>query len=150
VSTTDVPRGTTLNVHVTGRRVVSTIIDGLVLGGFFAIMASIFGTTTSSEPGTFSVTMSTGPTLVCTIAAIAYFILMEGYLGRTLGKMVTGIRIIDEQTGDVPGLGKATIRTVLRVVDGLLGYLVALIVVLVSAKRQRIGDMAAHTLVVRA
>jgi uncharacterized RDD family membrane protein YckC len=34
-------------------------------------------------------------------------------------------------------------------VDGLLGYLVAWIVVLVSARRQRIGDMAADTLVIR-
>ena len=40
-------------------------------------------------------------------------------------------------------------RTVLRIIDSLFCYLVAFITVLASAKRQRLGDMAAHTLVVR-
>lgn len=150
MSTTNVPSGTTMNVHVTGRRVVSTLIDGLVMSALFAILAAMFGTGTSTESGAWSVTLGGGGTVVYVLAVIAYFVLMEGYLGRTLGKMVAGIRIVDERTGGLPGLGPAAIRTVLRVVDGLLGYLVAFIVVLVSAKRQRIGDMAAHTLVIRA
>ncbi|WP_266096559.1 RDD family protein [Rubrobacter marinus] len=41
-------------------------------------------------------------------------------------------------------------RTLLRVVDGLLSYGVAFVAVLVSEKRQRLGDMMARTLVVRA
>jgi uncharacterized RDD family membrane protein YckC len=36
-----------------------------------------------------------------------------------------------------------------RIVDGLFSYLVAFIAVLISGKNQRLGDMAAHTLVVR-
>ena len=47
----------------------------------------------------------------------------------------------------VPG---AILRTLLRVVDGLFGYLLGYVVVLASARRQRLGDMVAHTLVVRA
>jgi uncharacterized RDD family membrane protein YckC len=39
---------------------------------------------------------------------------------------------------------------VLRLVDGLFSYLVAFGTVLASGQRQRLGDMAAHTLVVRA
>jgi uncharacterized RDD family membrane protein YckC len=42
------------------------------------------------------------------------------------------------------------VRTALRLVDGFAGYLVAFITVLATAKRQRLGDMAAHTIVVRA
>jgi uncharacterized RDD family membrane protein YckC len=41
------------------------------------------------------------------------------------------------------------IRTILRVVDGLGGYVVAFVTVLVTPKRQRLGDLAAHTLVVQ-
>ena len=41
------------------------------------------------------------------------------------------------------------IRTVLRIVDGLLSYLVAFVTVLASHENQRRGDMAAHTLVIR-
>ena len=80
---------------------------------------------------------------------LVYYILLEGYLGQTVGKMLLGIKVIREDTGEVPGIGAVAIRTVLRLVDGLFGYLVGFIAVLASAKRQRLGDMAAHTLVVR-
>ena len=43
----------------------------------------------------------------------------------------------------------AAIRTVLRLIDGLFFYLVGFVSVLASGKNQRLGDMAAHTLVVR-
>jgi hypothetical protein len=52
-------------------------------------------------------------------------------------------------TGQTPGIAAAAIRTLLRIIDGLFSYAVAFIVVLTSGKRQRLGDMAAHTLVVR-
>jgi uncharacterized RDD family membrane protein YckC len=67
----------------------------------------------------------------------------------SLGKMLLGIKVVREDTGEVPGVGAAVIRTLLRLIDGLFAYLVGFIAVLVSAKRQRLGDMAAHTLVVR-
>ena len=140
---------TELNVHVTGRRVVATLFDGLVLGLAYWLVAWAFGTVTSAGPYSWTAQTSTGPTLLYVLCALAYFVLLEGYRGQTLGKMVVGVRVVDEQTGQVPNLGKAAIRTVLRLVDGLLGYLVAFIVVLVSSRRQRIGDMAAHTLVAR-
>jgi uncharacterized RDD family membrane protein YckC len=41
------------------------------------------------------------------------------------------------------------IRNLLRIVDGFFFYLVGAIVVWVSKGRQRLGDMAAHTLVVK-
>jgi uncharacterized RDD family membrane protein YckC len=50
----------------------------------------------------------------------------------------------------VPGFeAAALVRSLLRVVDGLFGYLVGFVAVLASQKNQRLGDMAAHTLVVR-
>ena len=41
-------------------------------------------------------------------------------------------------------------RSVLRVVDGLFGYLVGFVAVVASHKNQRLGDMAARTTRVRA
>ena len=73
---------------------------------------------------------------------------MEGYLGQTLGKMLLGIKVVREDTGGVPGLKAAVIRTLLRIVDGF-SYLVAFVAVLASQKNRHLGDMAAHTLVVR-
>jgi uncharacterized RDD family membrane protein YckC len=68
---------------------------------------------------------------------IGYYVLLEGYLGQTVGKMVTGIKVVSEATGVTPGLAKAAIRTVLRLIDGLFTYTVAFIAVQVSGKRQR-------------
>jgi uncharacterized RDD family membrane protein YckC len=60
-----------------------------------------------------------------------------------------GIKVVAEATGQTPGIAAAAIRTLLRLIDSLLGYAVAFITVLASDKRQRLGDMAARTLVVR-
>ena len=138
-----------VNVHVIGRRVVATLVDGLVLGLAYGMVAWAFGTVTTTGAYSWAAETSTAPTLLYALGAFAYFALLEGYRGQTLGKMVVGVRVVDEQTGQVPGLGKAAIRTVLRLIDGLLAYLVAFIVVLVTPRRQRLGDMAGRTLVVR-
>lgn len=134
-------------VHVTGRRVLATVIDALVLGLINLVLAVPAGLMGGNE------TAAAGLSLVATLAAlliwVLYYILMEGYLGQTAGKMVCGIKVVREDGGEVPGLGKAAIRTVLRVVDGFFAYLVAFVAVLAYGKRQRLGDMAAGTLVVR-
>ena len=130
------------DVHVTGRRILAILVDGVVLGIPFWLISSLFGTTSASNSGSAT-------TLISVVIFLLYYILMEGYLGQTIGKMLLGIKVVREDTDKVPGLGAATIRTLLRIIDGLFGYLVGFIAVMASAKRQRLGDMAAHTLVVR-
>jgi uncharacterized RDD family membrane protein YckC len=142
---------TTANVHVTGRRVVATIIDGFGVGGIYAAMAGMFGTvTTDGGAGHWVATMPTAGTVAYAVVVALYFVLLESYRGQTLGKMVVGIKVVAEATGAPPGPAAATVRTVLRLVDGVATYFVAFIAVLVTTKRQRLGDVAAHTLVVRA
>jgi uncharacterized RDD family membrane protein YckC len=139
------------NVQVTGRRVVATIIDGFIIGGIYAAMAGMFGTiTTDGAAGHWVATMPAAGTVAYVVVVAVYFVLLEGYRGQTLGKMVVGIKVVSETTGAPPGMTAAMVRTALRLVDGLASYLVAFIAVLATAKRQRLGDMAAHTLVVRA
>ncbi|GAB7044078.1 MULTISPECIES: RDD family protein [Catenuloplanes] len=141
------------DVHVTGRRVVANLIDGVLLVGVGAgiMMATGVETTTATTTAGTSTMWSMSPagTLMYAAFALAYYVLMERFFGRTLGKMVTGIRVVGEGSGAAPTWGQAFIRTLLRVVDGMFGYLVAFVAVLVSGKRQRLGDMAAKTLVVR-
>jgi len=137
-----------LEVHVTGRRVLATIVDAIVLAVGFWVMSALFGST-SVEGGQVGASLSGVAALASFILVFAYYIVLEGYLGQTLGKMLLGIKVIREDTGEAPGLKAATIRTVMRIVDGLLSYLVAFIAVLASQKNQRLGDMLAHTLVVR-
>lgn len=137
-----------LEVHVTGRRVLATIVDGIVLTVGFWVMSALFGTT-SVEGGQVGASLSGVAALGSFILVFAYYILLEGFLGQTLGKMLLGIKVVREDTGEVPGLGAATIRTLLRIIDSLFFYLVAFIAVLASQQNKRLGDMVAHTLVVR-
>jgi uncharacterized RDD family membrane protein YckC len=139
------------DIHVTGRRILSTFVDGLVFGVLYTVMTALFGTFTvdTEHLAVYGSMPAILPNVVYGVLVVLYYILLEGCLGQTLGKMLLGIKVVREDTGEVPGLGAATIRTLLRIIDGLFSYLVAFIVVLVSAKRQRLGDMAAHTLVVR-
>jgi uncharacterized RDD family membrane protein YckC len=137
----------TVEVHVTGRRVVATIIDSILFGIVNGILVGVLGTEDSGSG--FDYTQLSPGNFVAFVVVVLYYVFMEGVLGRTVGKMVTGIRVIDASTGAAPGIGKAAVRTILRIVDGFFAYLVGFIVVLSSDRRRRLGDMAARTLVVR-
>ena len=61
------------------------------------------------------------------------------------------IKVVESRTGKPGDYGKALIRNVLRLVDWLpFLYLVGGILVLVSERRQRLGDLVAGTVVVKA
>ena len=112
-------------------------------------MSMLFGNITNVGFANWNGSMPALPTLLYAAGVVLYYVLLEGYLGQTLGKMLLGIKVVREDNDEVPGLGAAFIRTLFRLVDGLFSYLVAFIAVLISGKNQRLGDMAAHTLVVR-
>ena len=136
------------DVRVTGRRVLAIIADGLLLGVVFSamsVLARTVGLGEADAPLFAGYTWAGG----FFVLAMAYYALMEGYRGQTVGKMLFGIRVVREDGGGVPGFEAATVRSLLRVVDGLFGYLVGFVAVLASQKNQRLGDMAARTLVVR-
>ena len=85
-------------------------------------------------------------------AALVMFVLLQGLTGWTIGKLVTGIRVVREDGGR-PGLGRALQRWVLWLVDGLpfvVPGLVAFITGLTTVGHRRVGDMVAKTFVVRA
>lgn len=68
--------------------------------------------------------------------------------GRTPGKRMAGIRIVTVE-GSVPGTGAIVVRNLFRFVDGLpLVYVVGLTFTIVTERHQRIGDLAAGTLLV--
>lgn len=90
--------------------------------------------------------------LVCPLLLVGYYLIGEAVWGRTLGKLVSGMVVVDRY-GRPPGFGKAALRTLLRVVEVnplLFGAIPAGVAILASAHRQRLGDMAAGTYVVPA
>jgi uncharacterized RDD family membrane protein YckC len=69
--------------------------------------------------------------------------------GQTPGKMVAGIRVIREG-GAALDFGSACVRNLVGLADFLpFGYLLGALVMMLNQKGQRVGDMAAGTLVIR-
>ena len=138
-----------LDVQVIRRRIWATLLDGAVLWIVVGVLTAAWGRKTAASSFDLTQLSAEDSVLWVPISAL-YYVLMEHFLGRTLGKMVTGIRVVNEATAGKPTIGQAAIRTLLRIVDGLFGYLVGFIAVLSSDRRRRLGDVAAKTLVVRA
>ncbi|AHG00217.1 transporter [Halostagnicola larsenii XH-48] len=82
------------------------------------------------------------------IGLLGYYILLEGATGQTLGKRLAGVIVVSRDGSSIT-FRQALVRNLLRIVDGILSYAVGLVVMLVSDDRQRVGDHAANTLVVR-
>ena len=71
--------------------------------------------------------------------------LVETVAGRSLGKLLTGLYVVGLD-GKPAGIGARLLRNVLRIIDLPI---MPLALILFSPLRQRAGDLAAGTLVVR-
>lgn len=84
------------------------------------------------------------------VGGVAYHFVFESRGGQTLGKRRYGIRVVDANGGPA-GPRAVAIRSVLRVIDSLPVCYVSGLLSMVRtgpARRQRIGDIAAGTIVV--
>jgi len=68
--------------------------------------------------------------------------------GRTPGKRLVGLRVVRADGAPV-GLPESVARNVLRAVELPLGYAPGVLMVALSSRRQRLGDLVGGTLVVR-
>jgi uncharacterized RDD family membrane protein YckC len=84
------------------------------------------------------------------VISIAYGVAFEWYgRGQTIGKRLMGLRVMDAQ-GLRLQFSQIVIRNLLRVVDSLPAmYLVGGMACFLSPLAQRLGDLAANTIVVR-
>jgi uncharacterized RDD family membrane protein YckC len=80
---------------------------------------------------------------------LVYYVYMEGSRGQTIGKMLTRIKVVNEDGGKI-NMKQALIRNVLRFFDAIAFYLVGAILIWRSDKKQRLGDSVAKTIVVKA
>jgi uncharacterized RDD family membrane protein YckC len=90
------------------------------------------------------------PSLVYFVIQSAYGMVLEGvWRGQTVGKRVVGIRVVDDR-GLALRPAQVVVRNVLRLVDSLpVFYLVGGVSMVVTRHNQRLGDLAAGTVVVR-
>ena len=84
------------------------------------------------------------------IVAVGYFIFSEAaWKGQTLGKRLLKLQVID-QAGLKLQFGQIVIRNLFRVIDSMpFLYFVGGLFAGLTPKSQRLGDLAAHTIVVQ-
>jgi uncharacterized RDD family membrane protein YckC len=73
---------------------------------------------------------------------------MGGTTGQSLGKKVTNIKLISEQTGQPIGMGMAFVRDLAHFVDGIICY-VGFLFPLWDAKKQTLADKIVGTVVIQ-
>ncbi len=134
-------------------RAIAFIIDNLVLFaslGLFHFL--VFGTWWRHVPDTANMATFFVTDAVClSFLAIyfLYFVVMEGMVGATIGKLICKIRV-KKGDGSACGISGALIRNLLRIVDGLVFNMVGIVLIIASAEKQRLGDIVAKTVVVKA
>ena len=135
---------------VVGRRVAAALVDMAVLFVLFVVLGALIGDSESGDGG-FRVALE-GVGFVLWIAlSFGYYGVPEAMSGQTLGKRLLGLRVTADDGATPATTRQIVIRTLLRFIDGIFFYAVALAVVLATGeRRQRIGDLAAGTVVVRA
>jgi uncharacterized RDD family membrane protein YckC len=81
------------------------------------------------------------------VVAFAYYFPQEGLFSFTIGKRLLGLRVLGKR-GDPASIRESLIRNFLRFVDWLpLLYVLGAVTIALSTQRQRLGDMAAGTVV---
>ncbi|HEU5458649.1 MAG TPA: RDD family protein [Terracidiphilus sp.] len=136
-----------------GSRFIALLIDTLIwLAGFFvlsllfwAISPAIYKYSQLSYKWTVALA-----TLLTFLLNWGYFTLFEAFWnGRTPGKRVAHIRVI-QRTGRAIGLFESMARNFVRYIDQIpFCYAVGVIAMFATKQHQRLGDLAAGTLVVR-
>ena len=130
-----------------GRRLAAAGVDALIV--FFGLgfaVAAMLGRTSTSPDGGVEFHLEGTSALLLFALWLAYFVVFEATLGATLGKLLFRVRVRTADGGRIGWLG-ALIRNLLRITDVCLG-LVTLVLMLLTPRRQRLGDFAAGTVVV--
>jgi len=131
------------NLAGVGIRILAFIVDGIFLALFYYFLFTLL------EASGITDTMETwGFISVLSLPYFLYYPVLQYWNnGQTLGKQIVKIRVVKIDNTH-PGLGDFLIRWVLRLfeVNAIPGL--ALLVMILNDKNQRLGDIAAKTTVV--
>jgi uncharacterized RDD family membrane protein YckC len=75
------------------------------------------------------------------------FAVSEGFWGVTPGKWLVSIRVVGTDLRPC-GFGRALVRNFLKLVDGFFNFLVGVLLIAFTPEWQRLGDLAARTIVI--
>jgi uncharacterized RDD family membrane protein YckC len=142
-------------VATSGERLVSGLVDVIVVSILGAFYTSVFGTVQRS-PSSISMsfngaTVAGNSAMFFQVVALGYFFVMERLMGGSIGKLAFGQRVVSTDYTK-PTRQQLLIRTVFRMIDGIPFFIPNLLGFLVlqnNEKRQRLGDKYANTMVVK-
>jgi len=143
-----------LDVKVLRRRLAAGLVDAVLIMAGLALVVGIWGNN-SADLGngrlTLGLSLDWQPFLFYCLTTLVCYVLSEGARSVTPGKLALGLRVV-KYDGSPCGWVAALRRNILRPVDALpfaVPYLVGLAAAGLSARRQRLGDVFAGTLVVK-
>jgi len=137
-----------------GSRIVAGLIDYIIVGIVAAILFFVALAPLIAAPmwimGGWSWGWFGGMFGIQFLLWLIYFTYFEGTSGQTIGKKFAHVRVVKED-GSSCDFGSALVRSILRIVDSLPAiYILGIILIAATDKRQRLGDMLAKTIVVKA
>ena len=131
------------NIATLTTRVLGGFIDSVIIFVFSLLYVVILG-----EKFTDGTHQITGFELILLLLIIySYFVILEATTGKTIGKYVARIRVVDEDGKNI-GWKKSVIRNFIRIIDFFILYLIAFFSILLSKQNQRLGDLVAKTYVI--
>ena len=138
--------GVTVSMTIAGigSRSLAFLLDAIVVGTTLAVIGAI-GLQTVAIDDLLTLGILTAVVLFVPFVYIVTMETLNG--GKTLGKMAAGIKVV-RTSGAPVGFGSVVVRALLLPIDVLL-FGIGVIAMFVNDKSQRIGDMAARTVVVR-
>lgn len=126
-----------------GHRLIAYVIDILIV--FLFVFLVSFSMGMIGNGGFSNIVIM----IIILFPLFFYNLLMEIFnKGRSLGKMIMKLQVVRED-GQSPTIGHYLLRWLLRPIDNFFYGSVAIITIVVSKKSQRLGDLAAGTMVVR-
>ena len=140
------PEGVTLELVLAGlgSRFLARLLDTVIQGALIAALAIAVGA--SGSPGWLQAVAI----VLSFLVLFAYDIILETLNnGRTVGKLAAGIRVVGGNGEPVRFLASA-VRNIARILDFLpVLYLIGTISIVATQRGQRVGDLAAGTIVAR-
>ena len=136
-------------------RAVAVIIDSIIAGIItMAISIPLFGFTMLSMTAMADPTAIFGSMMgmygTVFIVWLLYYTYFEGTSGQTPGKKMMKIKVVREDNKPME-FSVALIRNILRFIDAMPTlYILGIILIAATEKKQRLGDIVAKTLVVKA
>ena len=128
------------------QRIAAWIIDLIIL---FFVAIFVMGFSFVSSLFMMNVGFIVGGILSMILIVFVYTIALEtAWNGQTVGKKIVKIRVVKENGKSIT-FTEALIRNIFRIIDNQFVGLVGLILILVTEKKQRIGDLIAKTVVIQ-